>query len=237
MNTAAEVLAELKKKGSAQTLRIFARHGTPAKNMYGVKVGDMKVILKKIRGNQQLAMDLYATGNGDAQYLAGLAADGAKMSKKELETWAKTASWQMVSEYSVPWVASENPAGRELAMKWIKGKDPHLAAIGWATYASILSTHADETLDLAEIEGLLDSAVKNVHSASPRVAYTMNNFVIVTGCYVKPLLAKAKAAAKKIGPVEIDMGDTSCKVPFAADYIAKAEKMGRIGKKRADVRC
>ncbi len=237
MNTAAEVLAELKKKGTAQTLKTFARHGAPVDKIYGVKVADMKVILKRIRGNQKLAMELYATGNGDAQYLAGLAADGAQMSKKEVETWAKNASWHMVGEYTVPWVASEHPAGRELAMKWIKSNDPKLAATGWATYASILSTHADEKLDLAEIDSLIKQVVARIHSAPPNVAYRMNNFVITAGCCVKPLLAKAKAAAKKIGVVEIDMGDTSCKVPFAPDYIAKVEKMNRVGKKRTDARC
>lgn len=237
MNTAAEVLAELKKKGSAQTLRTFARHGAPEGKMYGVKVADMKLILRKIRGNQQLALDLYATGNGDAQYLAGLAADGSKMSKKELETWAKTACWQMVSEYSVPWVASENPAGRSLALKWMKSKDEKIASTGWATYSSILGTHPDEELDLGEIDELLATVVREIHKAPARVAYTMNNFVICAACFVKPMLVRAKAAAKKIGAVEIDMGDTCCQVPFAPDYIAKLEKMGRIGKKRKDARC
>ena len=80
MNTVAEVMSELKKMGTEQTRKTFARHGAPLDKMFGVKVGDMKLILKKIKGNQSLAMDLYATGNSDAQYLAGLVADGAKMS-------------------------------------------------------------------------------------------------------------------------------------------------------------
>ncbi len=237
MNTVAEVMSELKKMGTEQTRKTFARHGAPLDKMFGVKVGDMKLILKKIKGNQSLAMDLYATGNSDAQYLAGLVADGAEMSKKEIENWAKTAAWHMVGEYTVPWVASENENGPELAMKWIKSKDESLAATGWATYSSIVSTRPDEELDLGEIDTLLSKVVKEVHDAPGRVAYAMNSFVINVGSYVKPLLAKAKAAAKKIGVVAIDMGDTSCKVPVATEYITKIEAMSRVGQKRKSAKC
>jgi 3-methyladenine DNA glycosylase AlkD len=237
MNTVAEVMAELEKLGSEQTRKTFARHGAPVDQMFGVKVGDLKTIVKKIKGNQKLALELYATGNSDAMYLAGLVADGAAMSKKELESWAKQASWHMIGEYSVPWVTSENAAATELAMKWIKSKTPKIAATGWATYSTLISFRPDEELDLAEIQELLETVGSQVHAAPDRVAYSMNNFVICVGSYVKPLLAKAKAIAKKIGVVKVDMGDTSCKVPLASESIAKIESMNRVGQKRKAVRC
>ncbi len=237
MTNLTDVMSELKLMGSEQTRKTFARHGAPVESMYGVKVGDMKKILKKIKGNQALAMELYATGNSDAMYLAGLVADGARMSKKELETWVKNATWYMISEFTVAWVASENAAGRELAVKWMDSKKTPIAAAGWATYASILSTRSDDELDLSEIESLLTRVTDEIHDAPGRVAYAMNNFVICAGCYVKPLHAKAKSAAKKIGVVEVDMGDTSCKVPLATEYIAKVESMSRVGQKRKMVKC
>jgi hypothetical protein len=143
----------------------------------------------------------------------------------------------MISEYTVAWVASENEAAAELAIKWIKSKTPKIAATGWATYSSLVSVRPDEKLDLAEIQELLEIAGQQVHDAPGRVAYTMNNFVICVGTYVKPLLTKAKSIAKKIGVVPIDMGDTSCKVPLATETIAKIEGMNRIGQKRKNVKC
>ena len=105
MKTVAQVMAELKKKGNPLRIKAFGPHGAPD-NMFGVSVADMKVIAKKIKGEQELACALYETGNGDAMYLAGMVADGAAMTKKQLDTWARTASWQMVSEYTVPGVAT-----------------------------------------------------------------------------------------------------------------------------------
>ena len=110
-----QVMAELAAKGSESYKRIMFRHG--AKEPYfGVKIGDMKPIQKKIRGDQTLALELYATGNGDAQYLAGMVADGKKMTTAQLQQWADTASWSMISGTIVPWVVAEHPEGFALAL-------------------------------------------------------------------------------------------------------------------------
>ena len=65
----------------------------------------------------------------------------------------------------------------------------------------------------------------------------MNGFVIAVGAYVTPVMKQAKATAKKLGKVDVDMGGTSCKVPIALVYIEKLEKSGRAGKKRKTTRC
>jgi 3-methyladenine DNA glycosylase AlkD len=229
-------MKELKKKGSAQTRKTYARHCAPD-DMFGVKVSDLKVIAKTIKGQQSLACELYETGNIDAMYLAGMVADGAHMTKKELDSWAKKSAWHMQSEYTVPGVAAESKHARELALKWMKSKDELLASCGWCTYAGIIAVQPDETLDLGEIKKLLDQIAKQIDKAPNRVRYTMNGFVIFVGSYVKPLLKQAKATAKKIGVVSCDMGDTACKVPLATTYIDKLETAGRVGKKRKTIKC
>jgi hypothetical protein len=159
------------------------------------------------------------------------------MTKTQLNAWANQSTWYMISEYTVPGVATESKHARELALKWIKSKKENVASAGWCTYAGILATRPDEELDLAEIKGLLHHVADNIHKAPNRVRYTMNGFVIAVGGYVKRLLTEAKATAKKIGVVEVNMGPTACKVPFAPDYIAKMESADRIGKKRKTMKC
>jgi 3-methyladenine DNA glycosylase AlkD len=236
MTTVDQVMAELEKKGSEQTRKTFARHGV-AIPMFGVKVADLKLIAKKIRGQQDLALSLYDSGNYDAMYLAGMIADGSRMTKKQLEGWAKATTCETLCGYTVPWVATESPYARELALKWIDSKKESLAVMGWSTYAGIVATKDDAELDLGEIQKLLDRVVKEIHAAPNKVRYVMNQFVISVGGYVKPLLKTAKKAAKEIGTVSVDMGDTACKVPNALAYIEKIEAMGRVGKKRKTMRC
>jgi len=234
--TAKEVLAQLKKLGSEQTKKVLMKHGAK-EPFYGVKVGDLKVLQKKIKTDHALALELYDTGNSDAMYFAGMIADPAQMTKADLQKWVKGAYWNMLSGYTVAWVASESKFGRELALDWIDSDSEQIASAGWCTYGSLLSIKPDAELDLAEIEKLLERVKNEIGSAPNRVRYAMNNFVIATGSYVASLTKKAKAVGKAIGTVEVDMGDTSCNVPDACEYIAKIEKMGRIGKKRKHAAC
>jgi len=207
-------------------------------NMYGVSVADLKVIAKTIKGQQALACELYATGNMDAMYLAGMVADGSKMTAKELNAWAEgAANLQMIAEYTVPWVTVENSTGRELALQWMKSKKERVACAGWCTYSGLVTTKPDDALDLAEIEGLLGKVVKEIKGAQNRVRYTMNGFVIAVGIYMKPLSKQAKAAARQIGVVSVDVGDTACDVPVATARIEKIETSGRAGQKRKTIRC
>jgi 3-methyladenine DNA glycosylase AlkD len=204
----------------------------------GVSVADLKVVAKSIKGQQALACELYATGIMDAMYLAGMVADGSKLTREQLIAWAEgAAKMQMISEYTIPWVTVENPQGRALALQWIKSKKEHVAAAGWSSYSGLVSTLPDDQLDLAEIEGLLDTVVKQIGSAPGRVRYTMNTFVICVGGYVKPLSKRAKAVAKQIGVVSVEMGETGCQVPSALDYIAKMEARGKLGVKKKTIRC
>ena len=159
------------------------------------------------------------------------------MKKAQLDKWANQATWHMISEYTVPGVATESPFTHELALKWIKSKKGLIGACGWCTYGGLIATRPDADLDLVEIKSLLNQISTDINKTDDRVRYTMNGFVIGVGAYIKPLLKDAKAIAKKIGKVEVNMGDTACKVPFAPDYIAKIEKMGRIGQKRKTIKC
>jgi 3-methyladenine DNA glycosylase AlkD len=231
-------MADLKKKGTEKGRNMYARHGMPAEQVFGVSIADLKGIAKGIAGEQALACDLYETGMMDAMYLAGLVADGSQMTKTQLDKWATGASnLQMISEYTVPWVAVENPNGRDMALKWIKAKEERVAASGWCTYSGILATTEDADLDLKEIEDLLNKVVKEIGGAPNRVRHAMNNFVIAVGVSVKPLSKKAMDAAQAIGAVSVNMGGTACKVPLATAEIKKAEAAGKVGKKRKTIRC
>jgi hypothetical protein len=170
-------------------------------------------------------------------YLAGLIADPQKLTRADLKKWVKGAYWNMLASYTVPWAASESRYGRELALEWIDSDEEMISTAGWSTYASLVAIKPDSELDLAEIERLLNRVKNEIGSAPNLTRYAMNNFVISVGGSVAPLTAKAKAIAKAIGTVEVDMGDTSCKVPVAHDYIAKIEQMGGVGRKRKSAKC
>jgi hypothetical protein len=228
--TAKEIINQIKPLGSESYKKILFNHGAKEPCL-GVKIGDLKKIQKRIKKDYQLALDLYDTGIYEAMYLAGMIADDARMTKKDLQRWADGAYGAALGT-TVSSVAAGSPVGYALALEWIESKKECVAAAGWSTLSGIVSTRDDGELNVAELKRLLQRVQKTIHQAPNTVRYVMNSFVICVGSYVGSLTDLALEIGEKIGPVEVDMGNTACKVPFAPDYIRKAQKQGALGKKR-----
>ena len=202
-----------------------------------MKVGDLQPIRKRIKTSYPLSLELYDTGISDAMYLAGLIADDPRMTRDDLQHWVDGAYWSLLSESTVPWVAAGSPFGWEMGMKWIDDASENVACAGWRTFSSLVSIAPDSSLDLPALEELLSRVTRQIHAERNRVRSTMNGFIISVGGYVAPLTEAALRAAASVGKIEVDMGDTDCKVPDAAAYIEKMRERGSLGKKRKTAKC
>lgn len=234
--SAQAILDEIRPLGSESYKRVMLEHGA-REPFFGVKISELQKIVKRVKKDYQLSLDLYATGNYDAMYLAGLIADDARMTKADLQRWVSQAYCRGLCGSTVAWVAAGSPHGWEIGLEWIGAKEPLVAAAGWATLASLVSIRPDADLDLAALKELLQRVQKSIRQAPDAARYQMNGFVISVGCYVRPLTELALQIGEKIGPVTVDLGNTSCEVPFAPDYIRKVEKRGTLGKKRKTAKC
>jgi len=239
MNTAdavQELVAQLKSLGLESYRNTMCKHGAQ-EPIFGVKIEEMKKLMKPYKGDLDFACALFDTGIYDAQYMAGLLADGSKMNAAQLQHWVETANSHGIREYSVAWVTAESSHAMSLALTWIDSDNPDIVAAGWCTLSSYISVTDDVDLDQTLLQKLLKRVQAEIHQAPNRVCYCMNSFVIALGCYVPALSEAAIQAGQKIGEVVVDVGDTSCKVPFSPDYIAKVAQRGSLGKKRKTTKC
>ena len=234
--TAQKILEELKPLGSDGYKKVMSTYGVK-EPFFGVKIGDLQKIRKRIKKDYQLALDLYDTGNYDAMYLAGLIADDARMTKDDLRHWVAKAYCGPLCGATVPSVVAGSAHGGELALEWIDSESALIAAAGWATMAAIVSIRPDAGLDLPELKRLLQRVLKTIHQAPDIVRYQMNSFIIAAGSFVPALTESAIQTGEKIGPVTADLGDNSCQVPYAPDYIEKVRTRGTLGKKRKSAKC
>lgn len=231
-----EIMSKLQELGSEQTKKTFINHGAK-EPLFGVKVGDLKKLVKYVKKDHKLALALYNSGNSDAMYLAGLSVNPKLMSKADLQDWVIKANWYMLLEYTVAGVAAESDFALELSREWIRSDDEQIATCGWSTYTNYLSITPDENLDLDEIKYLLQQIEETIHNERNRVRYTMNGFVIAVGAFVKPLHEVAKRVAEQVGKVHVNVGQTACKVPLATEYIIKVESRDKIGVKKKTCIC
>lgn len=233
---ATTILEELRALGDETTKKTLMRHGA-REPLFGVKVGSLKPLQKRIKTNYPLALELYETGVSDAMYLAGLVTDDTLMTRDDLEKWVRSAYWSMLCENTVPWVAAGNTLGWQLATEWIESDVETIARAGWATFSSLVAVTPDEQLNQPELERLLSRVENDIHQEKNGVRSTMNGFVICLGGYVAPMTELVLGAADRIGKVAVDKGNTACKTVSAREYIEKMQVRGVIGKKRRSAKC
>ena len=231
-----DVMKELEAFGDERTKNTYMNHGA-REPFFGVKAGDLKKILKKTKTNHELSLELYATGNSDAMYLACLMADANQITEAQLDQWADQAYWYYLFDYAVPWVAGDTAFGFEIGLKWIESDQERIASAGWSALASFASVNPDEKLDIEAYRRLLKRAQDNIHSAPNRTRFSMNGFVIAVGSYIESLTKDALEAGAKIGKVDVTLGSAACKVPLATEYVQKVIDKDRVGKKRKTARC
>lgn len=234
--TVEEVIEELKSYGNKNTKKVLMKHGA-VEPLYGVKVSDLKKIQKKIKKDHQLSLDLFDTGIGDAMYLAGLIADKDQITTDHLRSWAEKANSDMLSEYTVPWIAADSGHGMSLGIYWIESSEEKIASCGWSTLSNVASITPNENIDIQSFKDLLTRVKVKINDVKNRERYTMNGFVIATGSYIPELTELALKTGREIGKVTVEMGGTACKVPGIVEYINKIKDKDRIGKKRKMARC
>ena len=219
--TAPEILVTLKKLGKPQTAAIYQRYGT-GKNVYGTLTSEFLKLQKKIKVNHALARDLWKSGIAEARAVALLIADPAKVTPADANRWLKEGPVLFLSSYLSTLIA-RSPIADQTMRAWMKSRDEGALQMGYSIFAVRLRDDPDSITD-ADADKVLATVEKAIHRAPNWGRYAMNNAVIAVGVFKPALRKQAIAAAKRIGKVDVDHGETYCKTPDAAPYIEKAAK-------------
>jgi hypothetical protein len=231
-----EIMDELKSLGKERTKKIYMSNGAK-EPVFGVTISAMKPIFKKIKYNQLLAEQLYATGNYDAMYLAGMIAEPKKMTGEDFDRWIEGAYFYMISDFIVAVTLAETDIAFTLSDRWIdSGKELTMSA-GWSSYDWLLGTRKDSEFDKDKLLAMLNRVRDTIHGQPNRTKYAMNNFIMSVGISYLPLHEEAKKIAQEVGKVEVFMGKKLYQTNVAAEYIQNAIDEGKIGFKRKHVRC
>lgn len=212
-----DVMRALEKAGSAQTKKTYARHGAK-EPMFGVLFGTLKQLFDRIGVDHELALALWKTKNQDARNLAMKIADPAAIRSADLDRWAKENGMRICGMY-IACLAAESPHAEAKLRDWLGASDAELRTCGWQLVAQI--ANLDEQAPDERFAKWLAQIEKTIHSSPSIERGSMNSALIAIGGRNAALRKLATAAAKRIGPVEVDHGDTACKTPDAVSSIAK----------------
>ena len=223
-----QAMKELKSAGTAQNRKVYARHGVP-EPIFGVSVANLNKISKEIlrlpgpgrkyaKHDHELAIKLWKSGNHDARVLGAMLADPEQMQSAELDQWMRDCDSHS-SEGMLVGLTARTRFAQPKMKKWRKSDQELTAAAGWNLLCEIAQN--DRDLPDSFFVSYLQEMREKIHGAKNRARYAMNGALIAIGGRSPNLRRKAIAAARKIGPVEVDHGETNCKTPDAVPYIEK----------------
>ncbi|AYB44080.1 DNA alkylation repair protein [Paenibacillus lautus] len=230
------VMQELEALGKERIKKTYMSNGAH-EPLFGVATGAMKPLAKKIKKNQPLAEQLYATGNYDAMYFAGIIADPTIMTEEDFDRWMDRAYFYMLSDYVVAVTLAETEIAQAVADKWIASGEELKMSAGWSCYCWLLGNRADAAFETVKMDSMLEQVKNTIHDSPERTKSAMNNFIYTVGVSYLPSHDKAVEIAKAVGPVEIKRDKKKSSILMASDNIQKEIERGKIGFKRKYVRC
>lgn len=212
--TSKEILTQLKSLGDDARRKHNARVGpdgtAPPEDQFGVPMGDIRALAKKIKSDHELALALWDTRNMDAQLLATLIIKPALLSAADVDRLTRSTACAQVAEWLNNYVVAKHPEKDALRMKWMKDKDRWAARAGWHLTASLVNSGADG-LDLP---ALLNRIEKEMPKARPEVQWTMNNTLMAIGIKHAAHRKRAIAIGEKIGLYKDWPVSRGCIIPY-----------------------
>jgi 3-methyladenine DNA glycosylase AlkD len=221
---AQEILATLQKLGKPQTAAIYKRHQS-GDNVCGVLTSQIAKLQKKIKVDHGLALELWKTGNAEARMLALQVADPEKLTRTDADGLLKDGPVRFVGCY-LSGLVSRSPIAEETMRAWMKSPDEFAREMGYGILGVRLKDNPGSVSD-ADAEKVLATIEKEIRRSPNWARYAMNGALISIGIFKPALRKKAIEAAKRIGKVEVDHGETNCKTPEAVSYIERASKRKR----------
>lgn len=217
--TVNEILAQLASMGDEARRKHNTKAGAP-ENQFGVKLGDIRTLAKKIKTDSDLVRKLWETGNVEAQLLATLLVSPPSLSAADVDRMTRSTTCSQVAEWLNSYVVAAHPAKDALREKWMNDKDRWAARAGWHLTASRINKGVGD-LDVA---ALLDRIEKEMPRAMPEVQWTMNNTLAAIGIKHANHRNRAISIGEKIGLYSDWPVSKGCTPPYVPVWIAAMTK-------------
>ena len=211
--TVAEVLAELAALEDPKARAVNEKHGDD----HGVNLSKLRAIAKRLKTQQELARQLWATGDTAARLLAILICRPKSFDRNELDVMLREARTPKVHDWLVNYVVKKNPHAEELRLAWFADQDPVVASAGWALTTERVAKNAAD-LDLP---GLLDVIETEMKDAPDRLQWAMNHCLAQIGIEHAEHRARALAVGERLEVLKDYPTPPGCTSPFAPAWITE----------------
>jgi len=220
-----ETLAKLESLGDEKRRAFNVKSGAGKAKQFGVAMGDIRALAKKLKTDHELALRLWKTGNIDAQLLAILLMKPKSLSAAELDTMVRAARFAWVADWFNAYIVKEQPPEykESLRIQWMEDEDGWAARAGWNLTASRINKGGKDIEGL-DLPGLLDRIESELADAPPETQWTMNNTLMAIGIQHSKHRNRAIEIGEKIGLYKDWPMSKGCIPPYAPTAITELVK-------------
>jgi 3-methyladenine DNA glycosylase AlkD len=208
-----EVMAELAALEDPKAREVNEKHGDD----HGVNLGKLRELAKRLKTQQELACQLWATADTAARLLAILTCRPKAFERDELDVMLREARVPKVHDWLVNYVVKKNPHAEELRLAWSADPDPVVASAGWALTTEHV-VRKPERLDLA---GLLDVIEAEMSDAPDRLQWAMNHCLAQIGIEHAEHRTRAIDIGERLEVLKDYPTPANCTSPFAPIWITE----------------
>ncbi|RTL61540.1 MAG: DNA alkylation repair protein [Pseudonocardiaceae bacterium] len=208
-----ELLAELDALGDPRIREVNEKHGDD----HAVNLTKLRAVAKRLRTQQDLAVELWATDDTAAKLLALLICRPRAFELEQLDTMIRESRTPKVHDWLVNYVVKKNPHAEALRVRWTDDPDPVVASAGWALTVERVAKKPDG-LDL---DGLLDTIETQMADAPDRLQWAMNHCLAQIGIDHPPLRARALDIGERLGVLKDYPTPPNCTSPYAPVWITE----------------
>ncbi|MFQ5629066.1 MAG: DNA alkylation repair protein [bacterium] len=212
--TLKETLKQLEALGNEKMRAQNTRNGA-GDNQFGVRLGEIRKLAKKIKTNHELALALWETGNIDARLLATLLIKPKTLPADEMDRMVRSIAFVQVADWLNAYVVKHHPDKETLRQAWMTTDDPWAARAGWSLTTGRV-VRSPEGLDLP---ALLDRIESEMANAAPEVQWTMNSTLAEIGIHFPDHRERAIAIGETLGIYRDYPVSKGCTSPFAPIWI------------------
>ncbi|MEB4615100.1 DNA alkylation repair protein [Leucobacter sp. M11] len=211
--TAAEILAELAALEDPRVRRVNERHGDD----HGVNLTKLRAVAKRVKTNQALATELWATQNTAARLVALLISKPRGYAPEDLDAMLRDARVPKVNDWLVNYQVKPHPAAEQLRAAWFADPDPRVAGAGWALTSHRIAA-GDEGLDRS---ALLDQIEAEMAAAPENLQWAMNECLATIGIHSPELRARALDIGERLAVLKDYPTSPGCTSPYAPIWITE----------------
>ncbi len=210
-------LAALEALGHEKVRAQNRKRGAGDAPQYGVLLGEIRKVAKRIRTNHELALELWETGNIDARYLAILVMVPRRLTNEELDSVVRNTTFTGTADWLDSNILRKHPEKEVLRQAWMSDPDPWAARAGW----SLTAERVGKQPEGLELPALLDRIENELLPAPPEAQWTMNNCLAGIGIHFAEHRERAIAIGESLGVYRDYPTPKGCTSPFAPLWIAE----------------